>query len=76
MKEPALNKIEADSAVWQKVKSHLESRLDSLRRKNDSKKLNEIQTADLRGQISEVKLLLGLDKPPPAAEQDDSKFKD
>ncbi len=70
-----LTEQERGSALWAKIKKHYEARLQELREENDSDK-DDIKTAKQRGRIAEVKLVLGLDKPPPATEKDDSRFKD
>lgn len=70
-----LTEQERGSALWTKIKKHYETRLQTLRTENDAN-LDDIKTAKQRGRIDEVKLLLGLEKSPPAAEKDDSRFKD
>jgi hypothetical protein len=65
---------ERTSALWLRLKANAESRLDSLRARND-KDRGERETAVLRGAIGELKYLLSLDKDiplPPSEEQ----FKD
>jgi GTP1/Obg family GTP-binding protein len=59
-----LNEAESQTALWQKIKKHLEQRLETARNKNDGD-LNEVETAKLRGRITELKSFLALDKPPP-----------
>jgi hypothetical protein len=44
--------------LWLKIEKHLTERLGILRAKNDGA-LDETQTATIRGQIAEVKGLLG-----------------
>ncbi len=62
IKEPfALNKLELDTAVWKKLKAHLQERLSVMRQQNDIRKSEE-DTAFLRGQILAVKELLSLEK--------------
>ena len=61
---------EAQTALWKKVKKHLESRLDIHRRKNDNKSLDAVETALLRGRIAELKILLDLDTPKPTLDVD------
>lgn len=53
------------SAVWVKLKEHIEDRLDLHRKKNDAD-LSSDETARLRGRIAELKYLLDLDNPGPA----------
>ncbi len=62
------------SALWQRLKAHLEARLAYLRAKNDSAKLSGDDTAKLRGQIAEVKALLTLGTDAPKIE--DIEYKD
>lgn len=56
-----LTRQEQDSAVWQKLKTHLETRLEVMRKRNDGD-LSEVETGRLRGQIAFAKELLGLDQ--------------
>lgn len=56
---------EANSALWKRIKDHMQERLDEYRVKND-KSLDPIQTAYLRGQISTLKNLMELDQPEPS----------
>lgn len=76
MSEPFLNAQERDNPLWRKMQKRFEERLEKLRKQNDDSNLDPMKTARLRGQIAEVKLMLGLDKPPPESDKDDSKFKD
>lgn len=64
-----LTQVEARSAVWQKLRSHLIERLDEHRRKNDTE-LDPIQTARLRGRCAEIKALLELDAPDAPHQED------
>lgn len=57
-----LTQAELNSSVWKKIEGHLEKRLESHRRRNDAS-LDERKTEKLRGKISEVKQLLGLNDP-------------
>lgn len=57
---------EAHSALWKRLKEHMEERLAAHRAKNDATALDPIQTAAVRGAIKELKVLLGMDKPEPA----------
>lgn len=58
------------SAVWKKIKAHLESHLDVLRKQNDTSKTRD-ETEKLRGRIAEVKHMLGLDSKNPETESND-----
>lgn len=49
------------SPAWQRIKDHIETRIDLLRTMNDAPN-NEIQTANIRGAIAELKALLNLAK--------------
>lgn len=69
--DPFITEIESNSALWLKIKAHYEARLQTLREQNDADR-DPDKTAKLRGRIAEVKALLGLDAPPPAAEKNDS----
>jgi len=57
-----LNDAELHTAVWLKVKKHLEARLEELRKKNDSDQ-SETKTCKVRGRIAEIKELLGTAEP-------------
>jgi len=52
-----LTETEKNSALWQKISSYLNERLNSLRAYNDGdiNILTDVQTATVRGQIKEVK---------------------
>lgn len=54
-----LNKLEKDSALWQKLEAHLKETLESLRSQNDAD-LSAEATAKLRGRIATVKTMLAL----------------
>jgi len=56
-----LTQSECQSALWAKVKEHLEARLDFLRKSNDNAKSWEDVLRN-QGRISEVKKLLSLGK--------------
>lgn len=58
-----LTEIELQSAVWQKLKAHMEQRLDECRRRNDGD-LNEIETARLRGRIACLREFLSIGAEP------------
>lgn len=57
-----LSKDEVHSAIWAKIKAHLEQRLDEYRRKNDGN-LPPDATAKLRGRIASLKDVLGIGDP-------------
>lgn len=59
-----------ESATWQRLKWHLQARLESHRQANDADKDLET-TAKLRGRIAELKVLLALDEPAPAPVPDE-----
>ena len=54
---------EIQSALWVKLKTELEARIELQRKRNDGD-LNEIETARLRGIIFAYKNLLALAEPP------------
>lgn len=57
-----LSDIERKSAVWLKLKAHLEERLENHRSKNDGDLSGDL-TAKTRGRIAEIKELLKLGEP-------------
>ena len=59
-----LTQQELDSVLWDKLERYFKDRLATLRAKNDHD-LDAMKTAELRGEIKEVKhiLSLGLEKP-------------
>lgn len=65
-----LEKHELESLIWKKISIQLEKRLESARKKNDSK-LSEQDTARLRGRIAELKYLLSLGKEKPTVKPQD-----
>lgn len=58
-----LNRNDLQSAVWIKVKKHLQARIEELRMQNDFQQ-PEVQTAATRGRIDELKGILALEKAP------------
>lgn len=63
-----LEEHEINSPLWQKLKKHYESKLDSLRISNDSDSA-ELQTARRRGRIQEIKNILSSGIPEQAEEE-------
>ena len=59
-----LNEADFRSETWQKIKAQLEQRLESCRKRNDSNALSVIDTAHLRGRITELKYLIDLEEGP------------
>lgn len=57
---------EQRSGAWIRLREHLAERLNKLRIQNDSAELTDVQTAKLRGQIQELKIMLLLDQPVPS----------
>lgn len=51
--------IDKNSKEWREIESFVTGKIDDLRKSNDNE-LNEIETADLRGQIKFAKLILDL----------------
>lgn len=60
MADPILSKSDLQSAVWLKVKEHLEAELAERREYNDGLSLTEVETAAIRGEIKRLKRLLKL----------------
>ena len=58
-----LSTYERESALWKKLEQHLNERLTTLRTRNDGE-LDAIETARLRGRISQVKEFLALSEAP------------
>lgn len=58
-----LNRIEAQSALWLKLKGYMNEQLDLARRKNDGN-LDQFETARLRGRIAALKELIALEESP------------
>jgi len=75
MSEPVITPHERQSAVWQKLKPYLDTRLETLRRQNDGQ-LTPEQTAKLRGRIAEVKAILSLGTDKPQVADESALFKD
>lgn len=50
---------ERRSALWAKLSDHFEYRLSEMRKQNDSDK-SDTDTANLRGRIAELKLIISL----------------
>ena len=65
-----LEEHEINSALWQKLKAHLEGELHKVRIQNDGDH-DAIKTANLRGDIRRIKALLTLGKPAPTQVIDD-----
>lgn len=64
MKLERLDDHDANGAVWKKLKAHLDTELNNLRKSNDGIGNDAVQTAFIRGRIAQVKALLALDKGP------------
>lgn len=60
-----LTEQEKQSAVWVKLRDHMNERLESLRCQNDGD-LTPEQTIKLRGRVAQLKELLAIGKPGPA----------
>ena len=56
-----LDKMDQNSAVWQKLTKYLAARLGTLNKEN-AKDLDPYRTAKVRGRLKEIDLLLGLAK--------------
>lgn len=59
-----LNAVEKQSALWRKLEQHLTERLATMRQKNDGN-LDPLETAKVRGRITELKDLIALGEPSP-----------
>lgn len=59
----ALTALERKDPVWVKLRAYMEKRITNLRTENDDD-LDERKTADVRGQIKALKLLISLDRDP------------
>lgn len=64
-----LTSYELQDPLWLKLKEKYEARLSALRKDNDSEKLNEVETARLRGKIKEVKDFISMGDPKPPIEE-------
>ncbi|PPD48369.1 MAG: hypothetical protein CTY14_02080 [Methylotenera sp.] len=60
-----LNAAEKQTALWIKIKAHLEARLETCRKQNDGD-ADAVQTAKMRGRILEIKSFLALENTPPS----------
>lgn len=72
--KPLLDANDLQTAVWRKVREHLEATLAKARARNDDKSHDEIETAYLRGRIALAKhlLALGNTSPAPDAHEDET----
>lgn len=59
---PILDNMERSTSAWLRVKEHIEKRIETLRKQNDSDK-PDLATAKLRGRIAELKELLAAVEP-------------
>jgi len=62
-----LTELDVHSSLWTKIRSELESRLETLRKENDGS-LSHDETQKLRGRIAEVKTILSWAVTPPVVE--------
>lgn len=53
-----------ESPLWRRLADHMRAQLADLRERNDAPQLDQIKTAVIRGQISQLKALLALGDPP------------
>lgn len=58
MKSEILTPTEVNSAVWQKLKKHIESKINQKRESNDQPNLDIVKTSNLRGEIKALKELM------------------
>ena len=61
IEELEIYESDKQTSLWFKLNKHYHAKLEMLRRKND-KPQSEIETAMLRGQISEINAFLNLSK--------------
>lgn len=66
-----LSQTDIHSALWVRLKSHLENEREKLRKQNDGM-LTPEKTAFIRGRIAQIKALLALETAP-AQETDDGR---
>lgn len=64
-----LTEAEKRDPLWLKIKAHYTTKLDELRKQNDSYNLGELDSARLRGRIKEIKFLLDVEAPNSADEE-------
>jgi hypothetical protein len=67
---PRLTEMEKQSALWKKLKAHMQARVDRHRASNDTSKSVE-KTEKLRGRIAEAKYFLTFDTPAPGVDVED-----
>ena len=58
--KPVLDDHEFQSGVWKKLQAYLEEELAERRSHNDSRSLDAVETAFVRGQIEHIKKMLRL----------------
>lgn len=56
---------EKNHPLWKKIVEHLEQRLAAKRAENDNPKLDQFQTATIRGHIELLKSILAIQDVPP-----------
>ena len=66
-----LTESDRQSATWKRLVAHYKERLQQYRESNDATDKGDVKTAELRGQILEVKALLKMDTEKPAQEMND-----
>jgi hypothetical protein len=73
MRIQKLDRYEVDSALWKRLKAHIEEEIRIQRAKNDGDQ-EVVETAKIRGRIAQLKALLALGEiQSPAQVTDDSK---
>jgi hypothetical protein len=60
-----LSKFDLDSALWKQLEQHVRDRIEISRNRLESKNLNELETAFLRGEIKQLRSFLALANPSP-----------
>lgn len=64
--EPFLTRYERESPLWRRLAEHMRAELERQRIRNDGIRLDEVQTAVIRGHIAQLKSLLALGDEPQA----------
>ena len=60
-----ISKFDAESALWKQLVAHVNERIEVSRNRLESKNLNELETAYLRGEIKQLRSFLALANPSP-----------
>jgi hypothetical protein len=66
MSSNLLNELDIRSQTWEKIRTHYEKRLETLRKQLENPAKTERETDFLRGQVKECRNMLALGNPDPA----------